>query len=802
MSPNQPTTPEAPPVPPSEPPAASPSVPPPDAPPAAPPCGPDLGFTPPPQPASPAHLPDVQADEPPDTRWVWGVWLLFGIVALATVGLLVWSHLNYAQAVQTQAQIRLQETAGGLAEHVDSRLHRIDLAIQRLRRTWVAQPEQFAAEVLESQALLPDQLVQVAVIDADGLLAFSNLAKPDPAKPRVNLADREHFKVHQSSGADALYISRPLLGRVSGKWTLQITRPILERGRFAGVLVVSADPESLVSDFFTAEPQPNMARAVLRSSGELLARLPLLEGRRDLVVRNEPMLLPDAPLSGSFRSVVQTDHTERWVGYRFLPRRGLVVATSLPLSVIEVPVRESAVRSGLVGVGLLSLYACLGVWAAYLIRQAQLAHLRLASIMRHSPLGLVTWDYEPITASLTLAGHNPAALQVSGRELNKLLGQPIESLFEADPLNPLPERLRQVGQTRQSWTDTVRAPLPKPDGSPRHLLMHAFFVPPSQVAVYVSDVSAQEQARVEQELAASVYRYSSEAMMITDASNCIVAINPAFTRLTGYVASDVLGHKPSVLSSGRHDAQFYQTMWAKLCEDGQWTGEIWNRRSNGEVYAEWLSISLVRGPDGQVHHHVGLFSDITERKQAEQAVWQQANFDAITGLPNRRLYTERLAHELVRSARQQRMLAVLFLDLDHFKAVNDTWGHDAGDRLLLAAAQRMQQVVREMDTVARIGGDEFCLLLPDLGQPRQADRAARALVRVLSTPFDLGPGQLATVSASVGVVCFPQDGLSADDLMTRADVAMYRAKRAGRGCFMRFSPLEYDVLDTDVGQID
>lgn len=287
-------------------------------------------------------------------------------------------------------------------------------------------------------------------------------------------------------------------------------------------------------------------------------------------------------------------------------------------------------------------------------------------------------------------------------------------------------------------------------------------------------------------LAASVYQTSSEAIMVTDAENRIIAINPAFTVITGYPEKEVLGRHPDFLKSGRHDDKFYQDMWNAISTTSKWQGEIWDRRKNGEVYPNWLTINTVFNDDGSVMRRIALFSDISQKKQSDELIWRQANFDPLTELPNRRMFYDRLDQEIKKSHRACLPLVLLFLDLDHFKEVNDTLGHAKGDMLLKDASQRLLSCVRESDTVARFGGDEFTIIMSELDEPDSADRVAQAILQKLSEPFRLDD-DLAYVSASIGVTLYPSDATEIESLLKNADQAMYAAKNAGRNCFSYFT---------------
>jgi len=303
------------------------------------------------------------------------------------------------------------------------------------------------------------------------------------------------------------------------------------------------------------------------------------------------------------------------------------------------------------------------------------------------------------------------------------------------------------------------------------------------VMAHLELVKSHKQARLHidhLELAASIFKAASEAMFVSDADNCILTVNPAFTSITGYTQEEIVGKNPRVLSSGCQSKQFYQKMWSAIKETGSWTGEMWNRRKDGQLYAQQVSINVVYKKGGDRGLYVAIFSDITHKKQADELIWRQANFDHLTQLPNRMLFMNRLECEVTLAQRTQVPLALLFVDLDHFKAVNDNMGHDAGDELLMQAADRIRSCVRETDTVARLGGDEFTVILLQLSDPAYGATIAEKIVASLETPFTVR-GEELCLSASVGLAICPKDGDTPERLLKSADQAMYDAKKAGRG---------------------
>lgn len=289
------------------------------------------------------------------------------------------------------------------------------------------------------------------------------------------------------------------------------------------------------------------------------------------------------------------------------------------------------------------------------------------------------------------------------------------------------------------------------------------------------------------ELAATIFQASSEAMLVTDADNLIITVNPAFTLLTGYTIDEVIGKNPKLLRSGKQPETFYKEMWHKLNVTGHWDGEVWNVRKNGELYAEWLSINILYNDNGSKRLHVAIFSDITEKKQADEMIWECANYDQLTLLPNRRLFRDRMEQNIKLAHRNKKSFALMFIDLDRFKDVNDTLGHDMGDKLLKEVATRINQCVRDMDTVARIGGDEFTVILSQCADPVYAGNVAGSIIRQLTTPFVID-GNTMNLSASIGITRYPNDGESADQLLKNADIAMYTAKNRGRANYCHFPP--------------
>ena len=297
-----------------------------------------------------------------------------------------------------------------------------------------------------------------------------------------------------------------------------------------------------------------------------------------------------------------------------------------------------------------------------------------------------------------------------------------------------------------------------------------------------TDVTEQHQREESLRLAATVIETVDEAVMVADPDNRIVSVNPAFTAITGYAPEEVIGRNPNLLSSGTHPAEFFGDLWQSLSRHGSWKGEIHNRHKSGAVYVEWLSIKRVTDEHGRLSHYVAVFSDISERKAAEGRMRHLAHYDILTDLPNRTLLSDRLQQALAKAKRDKAShphLALMFIDLDKFKPINDDFGHNVGDMLLKEVAQRLLGCVRETDTVARIGGDEFIVLLTSIEAREDALLVGEKILEALQLPFELA-GRDHRVSASIGIAVYPEHGSDDKSLLKSADIAMYNAKAAGR----------------------
>lgn len=383
---------------------------------------------------------------------------------------------------------------------------------------------------------------------------------------------------------------------------------------------------------------------------------------------------------------------------------------------------------------------------------------------------------------------NKALEKLIGRDQAELIGQTRSTWLPTEDALQHEQNDRLAMTNRQSMLYEEK--LHVPGLEVRYFLSHKFplFGEDEEiigVGGITTDITDSRQKDIRLELAAQVYRAGTEGIVITDADQRIISVNNAFSQITGFEESEVLGEKPSILASGRHSQAFYADMWVTINETDRWAGEIWNRRKSGEVYPEWLSISRVSTAVGETTHYIGVFSDITHRKIAEEEIERLAFYDPLTGTPNRYLLHDRAAQAIRTAERNGSAFAVFFIDLDRFKTINDVFGHTVGDEVLKEVTQRIKALVRENDTVCRLGGDEFVLLLEGISEA-QLDRRATALVNAIGGSMTVNDADV-SVSASIGIALYPGDSRRFEELLQQADMAMYQAKGAGRNGWRYFN---------------
>lgn len=387
---------------------------------------------------------------------------------------------------------------------------------------------------------------------------------------------------------------------------------------------------------------------------------------------------------------------------------------------------------------------------------------------------------------------NPAAEQVFGYKKEEAIGQPLTMLLPTNICNIHDRYITCFGESNDTMQDTMaqlmiqgrrkNGEIFPVEGSISKLeLDDGLFY-----TIALTDITERKKAEDQLHQAAVVFESTAEGVMIMDADYQITGVNSAFSEITGYTQEEVLGQNPNMLQSGQHNEAFYKSMWDSIEQTGMWRGEIWNRRKNGEIYPELITINTVKNNQDEISHYVGVFSDISTIKETEAKLAHLAHHDPLTGLPNRLLFNARLEHALSRAHRDSSHVAVLFLDLDRFKNINDSMGHPYGDQLLQVVSSRLAKSVRDEDTVARLGGDEFIIFVEDLADPQAASHIATNTLEQFSTPFCI-EGDEVYVNASIGISLYPENGANVETLVKNADAAMYRAKEQGRNNYQFYS---------------
>lgn len=414
---------------------------------------------------------------------------------------------------------------------------------------------------------------------------------------------------------------------------------------------------------------------------------------------------------------------------------------------------------------------------------------RFVDLYEFSPVGYLTLTVDGMIAEINLT-----AVTLLGRERNKLLNRSFRSLVLAADQDRWVRHFMTV--KKRSEMCSIELSLQRNDGSVFQAQLDCLSNA-ATVRVTLSDITERKLIEAEARIAAVAFACQN-GMIITDAQGVIQKVNPAFVRLTGYSMEEVIGNTPAMLHSGRQGLLFYQQMWGELQKNGYWQGEIWNKRKNGQIYAENLTISAIKSDGNSVTHFVGSFTDITENKEAEAEIHRLAYYDSLTNLPNRRLLQDRLKHALAATVRSGLHGAMFFIDLDHFKALNDSRGHDVGDLLLVDVAQRLRETIRENDTVSRQGGDEFVVLMEDLGKTANeaavlAEYLGEKLRAELAAPFNLN-GFEYHCKISIGVSLFTVND-TVENLFKHADIALYKAKSEGRDSLRFFDPAMQVAID-------
>ncbi len=729
--------------------------------------------------------------------------LQIALVVLAVGGLVLLAHVLWSgyREVWHEAQASARSHAELIEARLDATLRRLDAELlelsgriprEALRQESVPQfRERIERDLAGHQQAFPE-VAGFRVIDADG-----NVLYISGGGNYVNLADRTYFSRPRDGDDSGIIFSEVLTSRITGRTSMVAARAIRSPdGRFLGLISSAIELDYFSGLFRSVHIGKAGVLAIRRSDTHaLVVRHPAIpaEINRPLEVANPIRpAIEGGGRNGIMELVAQSDGQRRLYAYSVLTQYPFFVVAGLSEADVMAAWRQRSLILGLLG---LAWFCSLGLVMRGLFRAQQRELAAVDNLRRHEEqlnaaqriAQLGSWEIDPETWRVDCSEELHRIFEIGGNG---------EALYYEDLLAIVhPDDRQEVDAAiqcclRERRPVSLKHRLWLPDGRLKHVLecCEADCGANGKVLRVIGtaqDVTSQYQLEAEMQLLVSAFEFSGEAILISDADNHIVTVNPAFTRLTGYTAEEARGRNPGFLSAGRTTPEEYERMWRAINERGFWQGEIWDRRKDGGVYPKWMSVSVIRDETGQVRYYVAHFTDVSGEREVEAQLHHMAHHDVLTGLLNRFSLKSRLDQALAAARREGGQVALLFIDLDRFKVINDTLGHHIGDQLLIEIARRLQGSVRDSDVVARLGGDEFVIMLAGIEHTSSVAMVAEKLVLAISEACTIDGHNLYT-TPSIGIALFPTDGPDGETLMKNADSAMYHAKTAGRNNFQFF----------------
>ncbi len=737
---------------------------------------------------------------PDNTRLIRQRLLLILIVfPLLYIGFKAASIFQDRQATIEFARTDARSFSTALNEHANRTIGEADRMLQNVVAEFerhdqpVASMDEYALHQLLGayQGKLP-QVSTIIILDAHGMARAGSYEYPFN---RINFSDREYFQHHLKTGNAGLSISRPLLSRISGIWLVTVSRSLHHPDGSLKAVVAAGIPMGYFDDFYRSLTIGNHTRiALVRRDGWLLMYSPWRPQSHALNLVQAPLFRQfEQQPSGSYLSPKNIiDGTPRIIGYAGLPSSPFVSVVSLSENEVLQKWRNRAQRSAIEGIITIALMLALValLWRRLNdLNQAQASleqksHSLAASESRYQQLvdGIdgIVWEAELPGLQFTYVSAN--AGKISGYAASEWCDNPD---FWRDRLGISEQDVaNMVAHGTQHGSLALEHQLMSPQGKTTWLRSNVTVVtdPGGKVRLrgVMLDNTERKQAFEELEMAAQVFETSLHAIIIFSPEGKVLRVNHAFLSLTGFAAADVIGMDAETYETTCLQPGFVDMARASLRSTDKWQGESPMRIKDGSDIAIMQSISVIRDPDGRARSTVTIFHDITGQKASEQRLYQLAHFDLLTQLPNRQTLSRKIEQGIAYAAQHQATLAVLLIDIDHFKTVNDSLGHEAGDQMLRVVAERISACIGPHDTVARIGGDEFVVVLePNEHTIAQFERVAAQLMESVANPIDVNGTEL-YVSMSVGISVYPQDGCNSETLLRNADTAMYRAKAGGR----------------------
>jgi diguanylate cyclase (GGDEF)-like protein/PAS domain S-box-containing protein len=723
------------------------------------------------------------------------LWALpaFGLLLIAAQWTGTWLQLGSTERALIGAETHNTENIVGLFERSTLRVIKDADRVTRLVKHEFERHGELDLPALIRTGQFDDSgMVVVTVADAHGNI----IARSQPAAA-FNVMDRDYFRLHAEHDSGSLDISKPVVGRVSGQPTILLSRRMNHRdGSFAGAVWVVVTPQYFMQFYDDSDLGRQGSLGLLGLDGFFRARR--VGGAATTVSdgsESELMALAEANPAGHYEERSSLDHVRRIVAYRKLADYPFIVtaaqSTDEALSDFYQNRSIYLVIAAVATVVILLFFAVITILAMRLSRhRAELRSQRrfLENLVDNLPAGIAVRSMRPNTYGQYVLWNETSAVTfgiTSADALGKTMQEvvPMANVTQVAELDrqllasPMVQDILQVrdlpGKGRRLFR-LIRAPLFDGEGRVEYIVTSAM------------DITEEHARTDELRLASKVFETTADAIVVSDADDRVVMVNEAFSKLTGYDAQDIVGQILAESPFRPVDPAESAARMERQKRDGFVTAEVSRCRKDGSPLSLWVTASFVRNDDGTIRNFVRVFTDISLLKETQQKLEQLASFDALTGLPNRRLVHDRLEHALMRAERHQVSMALMFIDLDDFKKVNDSLGHDVGDQLLREVAVRLATCIRASDTIGRIGGDEFVIVLEDACLPVDAVRVCQRIEVALAAPFDLDGHRLPT-KASVGIAIFPTDGTDAATLLRNADAAMYQAKRTASGRFQFYS---------------
>ena len=728
----------------------------------------------------------------------WRVWLLLALVLLEIGVVMGWKLLDERDHIEAQELQRMSAQTKLVEDNLTRQLTAINfslLAIQDALPRWQGS----LTGHLDGQQTLRNMKASLSsvrtfvVLDAQGTVTHSSR---DELLGR-NLFERDYVQVPlKALDPKLLYVSPPFKS-VLNNYLINLTRVLVDdQGRFGGVVSAAIDPVEMAVLLNSVRYSDDIQAILMHGDGKIFLSAPALDPATEQELAPNSLLgqhLRDQPMASHATSAVVFRTDQRLSVMRTIAPAVLVM--DKPLEVVltraQAPLFTGWHRDVLMQAGAYLVLVMISVFGLSLYQAQRTQKIMTAKRLKLATqasgvgiweLDLVTKIYQWDDTMFALFGLDPKAASARNDDWTRLLS--------AKDLMRMRDATRATIQHDQPFDMTFQ--IKRPDGQVRVMHNRAALYSdehgvPQRLIGATEDVTRRMAQEAELRVAAAAFE-SHESMLVTNAKVEILRVNPAFTALFGYTSKEAVGRNPRLIKSGRHGADFYAAMWAELNAHHSWQGEIWNVGKDGVEFPCWLCITAVRDEEGVVTHYVATHTDITLRKAAEDEVKRMAFFDPLTNLPNRRLLSDRLHQAVAKVKREKGHLALIFVDLDKFKPVNDRHGHAAGDQLLQQVANRLRACVRESDTVARVGGDEFVVLLTSIRQAQDAMHVAQKMHAALREPFHLPVGKNVQISSSAGIALYPDHGLDEAALWHHADVAMYAAKGFGRDQYLVYTP--------------